>query len=265
MENASTPINRKQGKATLIIIMALTIVLVLLFWVAIQLFQLNGLPLYFIQLGLYLLLFLLAWWGLTQEQITLPLNARMIFEALAWTLVGWLLFVLLIQLLGLARLPEEFQSLQSIPTWKIGAQILSTWFFVGMGEEVLFRGYFLQAFMRHFTIDIYRRRKVVAILLVSVFFSLWHLPNRMIWLLTGEIDLVLFLISLMVLFLLGLGYAYLFIRSNNILLVGLVHGLSDYPLIGKDSQMAPIILVVAIVCIEITRLITSKKGKALQK
>lgn len=69
-----------------------------------------------------------------------------------------MVFVLLIQLFGLAQLSEEFLALQKIPAWKIGMQLLSTWLFVGLGEEVLFRGYFLKAFWRHFTIETDRRR-----------------------------------------------------------------------------------------------------------
>ncbi len=265
MENTSPPMENNRGKAVLVTIMALAFVAAILFWVAIQLFQPKGLPLYFAQLGLYLIFFLLAWWGLKQERIHLPVNARSILEALAWSLVGWLIFLLVVQLLGMARLPEEFQALKDTPAWKIGANILSTWVFVGLGEELLFRGYFLKAFWRHFTRGTDRRRTVVAILLVSAFFSLWHLPSRIIWLISGEVDGILFLISLLALFLLGLGYAYLFVRSDNILLVGLVHGVSDFSLVGMNSQMAPIILVVAIGCVEIARWINRKKVKALQQ
>ena len=263
MDNTSTPIKKNRGKAVLVIIMALTFVLAILFWVVISIFQLKGHLPYFMMLGLYLIFYLLAWWGLKQEQIALPITARLILEALAWSLVGWLLFVLLIQLLGLARLPVEFQALKNTPAWEIGAQILSAWFFVGMGEEVLFRGYFLKAFWRHFTSGTDRRRTVVAVLLVSALFSLWHLPIRITWLISGELDLVMLLISLLTLFLLGLGYATLFVRSDNILLTGLVHGLSDFSLVGMNSQMSPTILVVVIGCVEIARLITRRKVKAL--
>jgi membrane protease YdiL (CAAX protease family) len=243
--------------------MALTFAFVILFWAAIQIIHLEGIPLYFLQLGLYLLLFLFALWGLKQEKITLSVNARRILEGLVWTLVSWLLFLLLIQLLGMINLPDEFQALKNTPAWKVAAKILSTWIFVGIGEEILFRGYFLKAFFTHFTHGTVRRRIVIAVVLVSAIFSLWHLPNRIIWLITGEIDLVLFLISLLALFLLGLGYAYLFVRSDNILLVGFVHGLSDFPLVGSNTQMTPIILVAAIGFVEVARLITRKKTKAL--
>jgi membrane protease YdiL (CAAX protease family) len=233
-----------------------------LFWTAIQVFHWEGLPLYFLQLGLYLFLFLIALWGLRQDQITLPIDARRILKALAWSLVGWLLFLLVIQLLGITQLSEDLQVLKDTPAWQTGAKILSTWFFVGIGEEVLFRGYLLQAFGRHFTRGTSRQRTVKAILITSGLFSLWHLPNRILWLITGKINLVLFLISMSVLFLLGIGYAYLFVRSDNILLAGLVHGLSDFPLVGMNTQLAPIILLGAIGCVEIAHLLTMKKVKA---
>lgn len=187
------------------------------------------------------------------ERISLPIDTPRLVAAVTWPVVGWLFFLLIIQSLGLIQLPEALQVLTNTPAWKIWAQILSTWLFVGMGEEVLFRGYFLNAFWRHFTRESDPQRMVKAVLWSSMFFSLWHLPIRVFWLVTGELDVVTLLLSLVVLFLLGIGYAYLFLRSDNILLAGLVHGLSDFPLIGKDTQMAPIILVVAIVCVEIAR------------
>lgn len=251
-----------RAKTALAIIIAMTFVLTIVYWWAIKLFQLQGLPLYFAMLGLYLVYFLMACWGMKQEQSALPVTKRLILEALAVSLVGWLAFMLLIQLLGLVQLSEAFLVLQNTPSWKIGAQILSTWLFVGVGEEVLFRGYFLKAFWRHFTAEIDRRRMVKAVLLVSAVFSIWHLPTRIVSVISGELDWITLLVSLLVMFLFGLGFAYLFIRSNNILLTGLVHGLMDYPLIGKDSQLSFIILLVAIGCVEIVRLIERKKSEA---
>lgn len=140
--------------------------------------------------------------------------------------------------------------------------MLSTWAFVGMGEEVLFRGYFLKAFWRHFTVENDRRRMVSAALLAGAFFSLWHLPARIVEIMSGESDWLTLLISLVMLFLLGLGFTYLFIRSGNIILTGLVHGLMDYPLVGKNTQISFIILLAAIGCVEIARLAAKKKIEA---
>ncbi len=260
MGNSVKPEIRSKGKVVLAITITLTVILTILFWATIKIFQLQGLTLYFAQLGLYLLFILFAWWGIQQEQVTLSFTKWRIVEALAWSLVGWLIFVLLIQLLGLVQFPTVFLALQNTPIWKIGLQILSTWFFVGLGEELLFRGYFLKGFWRHFTLETDRRRMLKAVLLTSIFFSLWHLPVRIIEVISGELDWFTLLISLLVLFLLGLGFAYLFIRSGNLLLTGLVHGLMDYPLVGKETQLSVVILLVAIGCVEIARLTAKKKA-----
>lgn len=260
MVSPFAPTQSNRGKTVLAIIIALAVMMTILFWVAIKVFQLQGLPLYFSQLGLYLIFYLLAWGGMKQEQISLPVTKRLMIEALIGSAVGWVVFVLLIQLFGLTRLSEEFLALQKIPVWKIGMQILSTWLFVGLGEEMLFRGYFLKAFWLHFTIETDRRRMVKAVLLSSGFFSLWHLPVRIVEVIAGQLDWVTLVISMVVLFLLGLGFTYLFIRSGNIFLTGLVHGLVDYPLIGKSSQVSLIILLAAIGFVEIARLTARRKS-----
>ena len=265
MVDTLTSFEKNLGKITLIVIMSLAAILVVVYWWLIQLLQIAGLPLYFMQLGLYLIFYLLAWWGMKQEGTSLSITTRRIMEALIWSLVGWLFFVLLIQVLGMVQLSEEFQSLAATPAWKICAKIFSTWFFVGMGEEVLFRGYFLSAIRRHFTSGTDQRRTVNAVLLSSAFFSLWHLPVQLVWVFTGEADVLTVLISLVVLFLMGLGFAYLFVRSDNIVLVGLVHGLMDFPLVGTNSQVTAIILLVAIGCVEIVRWVARQKVTALQQ
>ena len=98
-------------------------------------------------------------------------------------------------------------------------------------------------------------------LLSSAFFSLWHLPARIVELLSGGLDWATLLLSLFMLFLLGLGFCFLYLRSGNILLAGLVHGLMDYPLIGKDTQLSFIILLAAIACVEIGQRVTMKRAR----
>ncbi len=261
----SAEAGNRNRRAVLVATMSLSVVLVAVFWLVVRFARVQGLPLYFLQLGLYAALFLLAVWGLTQERITVPVSARRALDALAWSIVGWLAFAVVVQVLGLAQIPRDLQVLASAPLWKIGAQILATWVFVGLVEELLFRGYFLEAFRRRLTRGTDRRRTAFAILVSSLFFSLWHLPSRIMWLVTGEDTFVTLLVSLVVLFALGLGFAYLYVRSNNLLLVALVHGLMDYPLVGADSQASPIILVVAIGCVEAARAVTSKQTKALRR
>ena len=239
----------------LIGIMAAATLLPFLFFGAITHWGLDGLPVYFLQLGLYLLLYLLAFVGLKRDHVSLPINARLLWQALGWTLAGWLFYALTIHLLGLVGWPEAFRALGSVPAWKIGAQILSAWLFVGLGEEVLFRGYFLASFRRFFTAGTSRRRTILASVLVSAFFSLWHLPVRLSWLLSGELDAVTLGVSLMALFVLGIGFAYLFVQTRNIVLVGLVHGVMDYPLIGLETQLSFLVLLACIGLTVIVRLL----------
>lgn len=245
--------------------MVLALAAAALFWVFIQTFHLQGLPLYFTQLGLYLVFIGLAVWGLRREHIALPVTLRLAGQALLITLIGWGVFALLMQIIGLADLNVEFAALKNLPAWKIALQVLSTWFFVGMGEEVLFRGYFLNAFYTHFASGSGRRRWTNAVLLSSAFFALWHLPARTTELLSGGLDWATLLLSLAVLFLLGAGFCVLYLRSGNILLVGLVHGLMDYPLIGKDTQLTFFILLAAIACVEIARWTAKKRPSVSAK
>lgn len=58
-------------------------------------------------------------------------------------------------------------------------------------------------------------------------------------------------LSLGMLFLLGCGFAALFVRTRNILLVGLAHGIMNYPLIGQDTQLSFILLLTVIGATEI--------------
>lgn len=242
-------------KPVVITIIIAAILLPVLFFIAIKLFDLSGLPVYFAQLGLYAAFFLLAFWGMKQNAIRLPFNAQMILESLAILLVSWLIYVIFISATGIVRLPEELAVLRSVEAWKVGAQIVSTWLFVGIGEEVLFRGYFLKKLLAYYESKNAKSKTLLAVLVSSAFFSVWHLPVRIFSLINGEISIGLILISLVMLFLLGAGFAWLFIRSGNILLVGLVHGVMDYPLIGKDSQLSFIILIAAIGLVEFFQLV----------
>lgn len=249
-----TTLSPAKEKSVITIIIA-ALLLPVLFFGAIMLLNLNGLPIYFAQLALYATIYLLAFWGIKKSGILLPINGRLIIEALAILLASWLIYALVVSATGIIRLPEEVQALKSATAWKVWAQIISTWLFVGLGEEVLFRGYFLKKLLAYYENKNAKGKTLLAVLVSSVFFSLWHLPVRIFSLINGEMTVWLILISLVMLFLLGVGFAWLYIRSGNILLVGLIHGVMDTPLIGKDSQLSFIILITAIGLVEFFQLI----------
>ncbi|MHB8087412.1 MAG: hypothetical protein CVT47_01420 [Thermoplasmata archaeon HGW-Thermoplasmata-2] len=248
------------NKSVTPVIIVFTLLLPILFFAAVKVFNLGGLPLYFEQLGLYAFFFVLAFWGIKQSQISLPFSGRKVLAALAITLASWLIFVAIITGTGIIRLADEVTALRSVEAWKVWAQIVSTWFFVGIGEEVLFRGYFLKKLMAFYEGKNAKNATLLAVIVSSAFFSVWHLPVRIVSLFNGEMGIGLILISLVMLFLLGAGFAWLFIRSGNILLVGIVHGVMDYPLIGKNSQLSFIILITAISLVELFRLVDRSKN-----
>ncbi|MBN2003664.1 MAG: CPBP family intramembrane metalloprotease [Anaerolineae bacterium] len=176
MFNAQESVTQKQGQTLLVCIIVAATVLPTLFFIVIDHWKLDGLLVYFLQLSLYLTLYLLASVGLKSDKVSLPINTRLIWQAVRWTLAGWLFYALAIHLLGLVKWPDGFQTLRTVPAWKVWAEILSNWFFVGLGEEILFRGYFLASFQQYLTKGPSRRRTIQASVLVSIFFSLWHLP-----------------------------------------------------------------------------------------
>lgn len=241
------------AKTNFFLIAAVALILPAPFFAAISAFGLSGLPVYFLQLGLYAVFFGLAFWGLRAEGLLLDLSPRRWLAALGFALAAWAAYTLFLHLTGLQPLGDGLARLGQIPAWKIGAQILSTWLFVGLGEELLFRAYFLRACQRRLSLGEGRRGLTAAVLLSSLFFSLWHLPVRLNALLSGELSPALLAVSLAILFVLGLAFAWLYLRSGNILLVGLVHGLMDFPLLGLDLQLSFIILLFAIAAVEISR------------
>jgi len=255
-----TTLSPAKEKSVLLTILTAAILLPVLFFIAIKLFDLSGLPVYFAQLGLYTLFFLLAFWGMKKSQIRLSFRGRKVLEAFAILLAGWLIYAAFISATGIIRLQEEVAALRAVEAWKVWAQIVSTWLFVGIGEEVLFRGYFLKKLLAFYESKNVKHVTLLAVLVSSVFFSLWHLPVRLFSLINSEISIGLILISLVMLFLLGAGFAWLYLRSGNILLVGLVHGAMDYPLIGKDSQLSFIILIAAIGLVEFFQLVKRRRS-----
>ncbi|MBN2086029.1 MAG: CPBP family intramembrane metalloprotease [Anaerolineales bacterium] len=252
-----------QGKKAFYLAVVLSFALVILYWVMRSVFSLNETLLVLTQIALYGLLFLLAVWGLKKEKIALPVNARLLFGAVGWLIIIWLWYALFIYISGLANIDNDLQLLASTPVWRIFRKILLTWIFVGMGEELLFRGYFLPSIQKKFNNGTSLRRMAIAIVISSLLFSIWHLPDRIVQIISGQMPVVMLIPSLLIVFLIGLGYAFLFMRTNNIFLVGLLHGIADFPLIGLNLLSSiPVsipLLIIAISGIEIYRRIKSRK------
>ncbi|MDR0839786.1 MAG: CPBP family intramembrane metalloprotease [Christensenellaceae bacterium] len=143
-----------------------------------------------------------------------PLRALGFFGEKPLLQLGWavalfallsVLFVGLPVLLGQAlgdMLPAKDSLLFAIP-YKL--------LFVGFAEELLFRGYFLNSFMR------LTGSKIAAVILSSLLFGLWH------FILSGSIFQVLVTAIIGVLLALPRAYA----KTCSIVSVSLAHGLYD--------------------------------------
>ena len=209
----------------------------------------KGLPVYLVQALLYVIFYGLAWWGLTTEKARLPFNARIVEQTALIAGAAWVAYALLIAVTGLAHPLAELREWSSRPL-PLLAQAAMMWLLVGMAEELVFRGYLLRSLQR-----LFKGRTATAVVVSSLVYSLWHLPNRAFQAARGEISAGELAVNLSLLFVLGLALAYVFVRSRNILLVGLLHGLLDFPLIGTriHSLVSPalIMVVIAILGVEL--------------
>ena len=149
---------------------------------------------------------------------------RALAQAVVWSAVAWILWGVVLGLLILVR-PEYsvgVTSLRSIPVFYL---------FVGVPEELLFRGYILTWLRRFFQGKASGNWAALwAALVSSLLFALFHIPQRLLVArMTWNVDL---LMNLAGVFFSSLFLAWLFLRSDNVWWVGLYHGGQDAPLLS---------------------------------
>ncbi|RMD60008.1 CPBP family intramembrane metalloprotease [Candidatus Parcubacteria bacterium] len=161
---------------------------------------------------------------------TLPALGR----ALIWTGVAWFSWGVVLGLFMLVR-----------PGYTVGVtsvrSILIFYFFVGVPEELLFRGYLFTWLHRFFQGKVARGWATLwAAMVSSLLFALFHVPQRLLVArMTWSIAL---LTNLAGVFAIGLFSCWLFFRSKNIWWVGMYHGGSDAPLLslGREDLLTAI-------------------------
>lgn len=131
-------------------------------------------------------------------------------------LIGFLIFVVIALLLTIAvfALGDNKRVLLSSPKNGFGIILYYVIFnilFVGMGEEILFRGYFLERFKK------LTNSKTLGVVLSAGMFGIWHFP--------GGQDFLQVLLTALI----GAIYAMLVFKFKNCstLSVGIAHGLHD--------------------------------------
>lgn len=160
-------------------------------------------------------------------------------QALMWTAVAWFLWGAVLGILMLVR-----------PGYTVGItsprSILVYYLFVGVPEELLFRGYFFTWLHRFFQGKVVKGWATLwAAIVSSLLFALFHIPQRLLVArMTWSIGLLTNLVGV---FAIGLFSCWIFFRSKNIWWVGLYHGGNDAPLLslGQGDSLTAIGVAVA--------------------
>ncbi|MCF6277637.1 MAG: CPBP family intramembrane metalloprotease [Anaerolineales bacterium] len=155
--------------------------------------------------------------------------------------VGWVIWAMLIISVNFKMgypFSENFES--PLP------KILVQWLFVGIAEEVLFRGYIFTKLTQFFARTGRVWSKVAGVVISSLIFATFHIPQR-VFMHGMELTPDALIRQMFPLFLAGVLLAWLFLRSQNVLLVGLFHGGMNAPLIGREGDLAPILLFLVLV------------------
>ena len=132
--------------------------------------------------------------------------------------------------------------------------IFEQWLFVGITEEFLYRGYLLTRVLRCCESLPKPLATVLAVVLSSAVFATAHIPASLSRQAQGVslqgIESLLSYVAFV--FVAGLVYAYFFLRTRNIILVGLLHGGWNAPLVGQQNDLVRV--VVFVIVVEVARL-----------
>ncbi|KAB1198834.1 MULTISPECIES: CPBP family intramembrane glutamic endopeptidase [Haloferax] len=116
-------------------------------------------------------------------------------------------------------------------TW--ATLVVSQLAFVGPIEELAFRGYFQNKFVALFGGGSNRVRKAAGVLVVTVIFALWHIPQRLVIQGLSVSELVP---SVTVLFVIGLFFAILYELTRNLVFTGVLHGTFNTQLVVTFTE-----------------------------
>jgi len=173
----------------------------------------------------------------------LDLNWKKFLAGFTWTFIIWgviLLFKLSVSIIdGKPFLPANESELLFT-----SLDFVVFLFFVGIYEEVLFRSYLVnQLFLKIQKWEIDKRIAIaVAVIVSSVIFSLFHLPNYLTR--NDTIPSLILYLGLFDLFLAGVIFSLFYLSTGNVFLVSGIHGLIDF-----DNENTVLYMVIMLVII----------------
>ncbi|WP_416841086.1 CPBP family intramembrane glutamic endopeptidase [Haloferax sp. DFSO52] len=119
----------------------------------------------------------------------------------------------------------------TVVTW--ATLVVSQLAFVGPIEEFAFRGYFQNKFVALFGGGSNRMRKAAGILVATVIFALWHIPQRLV---IEGLSVSEVVPAVVVLFVLGLVFAILYELTRNLVFTGVLHGTFNMQLVVTFTE-----------------------------
>jgi membrane protease YdiL (CAAX protease family) len=203
----------------------------------------------------------IAVWGLRKDKIpfaAIGLTLPKMKEAVILALVGWAIIVLANYFLIVVDRGDA-EMLFGKPV----LYILQYWIFVGIAEEVLFRGYMLTRLMNAWAARNKMLARIGAVAVASFFFATAHIPQRLVQVAQGDMTLAAVPVSVVGLSIAGITFSYLFLRTRNILWVGLIHGAVIVPLVGVGEDAFLPVIIVAILFTETFLFLQRRRQKNL--
>ncbi|RME13683.1 MAG: CPBP family intramembrane metalloprotease [Ardenticatenia bacterium] len=186
-----------------------------------------------------LVFLLIALFAIRSDTVTLEemgWSGNGLRQSVAMIAIGWTIWTVLTVSVNFKMghlFSDSFKS--SFP------KIVVQWLFVGIAEEVLFRGYIFTKLTHLFVKFGHIWSKVAGVIVSSLIFATFHIPQRLS-VVGMELTLDGLVRQMFPLFFAGILLAWLFLRSQNVLFVGLVHGGMNAPLLGKEGNLAPILV-----------------------
>ncbi len=164
--------------------------------------------------------------GISLSQI--GINFSSLKKAIKWSSVAWFLIGAVLGV-GMLFVPDGAVKVTSVGT------IIKFYLFVGLPEELLFRGYFFTWLFEFFKLKVTAKRaKVIALVGSSLIFALSHIPQRLLVAkMALNLGLVVSLVKVMVD---GFIAGWIFMRTRNIWFTGIWHGGVDNPIFSLSGH-----------------------------
>jgi uncharacterized protein len=110
---------------------------------------------------------------------------------------------------------------------------------VAVQEEIIFRGFLMPQVYLRIKKDNYIMRMILALVISQGLFAIWHIPIRVF----SGMSLISTTISLITVFMLGIIFALIYIRTDNIFIAMGIHGLWNAVQATSQSNIYIIILI----------------------